>query len=1011
MFFLFFSNMKTYVPTLVIIVTFLIVGFSLVRSDNKIHPRRALLPLATEEYEGAEDGALEYAAYEFNLLKDPATGTIPKGTYAEEWRQALATEKHYDQPVNPLAKTDLFASWSFKGPSNLGGRTRAIGIDVNNNSIILAGCISGGISRTTNGGASWSNVTPLGHVKNISSIAQDTRSGWTNTWYFCTGETLGNSASDNGAFYVGTGVFKSTNNGASWRRLSNSDTGSEEFYDDQRDVSSRIAVDPTNGNVYLAATNGIWRSTDTGATWANVLGQNGGSWNSGWTTDIVITTGGVLYAAFSGFGGSSLDGVWTSTTGASASWTRIANSSSVTGWNTSGNYGRVVLALAPSDQTKLFALYWNNTTSSCSNSPAPEAELFKYNSSTSTWTDLSANLPDETGCLEGNDPFAVQTGYDLCIAVKPDDVNTVFIGGTNVYRSTSGFTNTTATTRIGGYGGPSTYASYANHHPDIQELKFASGSNDVLYTGDDGGIQKADITVTTPAWTSLNNSYPSYQYYHVALDPNSATNAYFLGGAQDNGSTYMTTSTTANLYLGGDGCSVGMNSGGAVFYLSTQLGTAYRDNAGFVRIDPNTNKSLFVTNFWLDPDNTNFLYYANGDTLYRTGSASSVTQTSGWTALTGLASAVGSTRKIFGITTSRGTYSTNTSIQATLSRLYVGTNNGQLFRLDDPQNVSASAAPANITPTSMTGGGTLVDIAVDPSDSRKIMAVYSNYGVNSVWYTADASQASPTWSNLEGNSSALTFRSVVKLNDGVISSYVVGTSKGIYSTNVLSGNLTTWLQEAPGSIGYLPVPDIAYRRSDQTMLAGTHGNGMFLAMSVALPVGFIAFDARPASNEEVALNWSVVNAQKIAKYIIQRSADGVHWDNGATVTSNSNGEAAPYFSIDRPGNVTQALFYRIRAVEQSGNAYYSAVVRVALESGTNSRASIYPTVVSQYVTLDAENVGQFATLSDMQGHRLISVQLASGKNTADLSHLPPGHYIISVYHKGHLLRSARIMKQ
>ncbi|MDZ7896437.1 MAG: hypothetical protein U5N85_00190 [Arcicella sp.] len=52
----------------------------------------------------------------------------------------------------------------------------------------------------------------------------------------------------------------------------------------------------------------------------------------------------------------------------------------------------------------------------------------------------------------GNDLFAVQTGYDLLVSVKPDDENTVFIGGTNIYRSsTSGFTSTTATTRIGGY--------------------------------------------------------------------------------------------------------------------------------------------------------------------------------------------------------------------------------------------------------------------------------------------------------------------------------------------------------------------------------------------------------------------------------------------------------------------------------------------------------------------------------------------------------------------------------
>ena len=34
----------------------------------------------------------------------------------------------------------------------------------------------------------------------------------------------------------------------------------------------------------------------------------------------------------------------------------------------------------------------------------------------------------------GNDPFAIQGGYDLVVSVKPDNENFVVIGGTNVYK-------------------------------------------------------------------------------------------------------------------------------------------------------------------------------------------------------------------------------------------------------------------------------------------------------------------------------------------------------------------------------------------------------------------------------------------------------------------------------------------------------------------------------------------------------------------------------------------------
>jgi hypothetical protein len=43
---------------------------------------------------------------------------------------------------------------------------------------------------------------------------------------------------------------------------------------------------------------------------------------------------------------------------------------------------------------------------------------------------------------EGVDPIAVQGGYDMMVAVKPDDENAVFLGGTCLYRSTNGFGST-----------------------------------------------------------------------------------------------------------------------------------------------------------------------------------------------------------------------------------------------------------------------------------------------------------------------------------------------------------------------------------------------------------------------------------------------------------------------------------------------------------------------------------------------------------------------------------------
>ena len=141
--------------------------------------------------------------------------------------------------------------------------------------------------------------------------------------------------------------------------------------------------------------------------------------------------------------------------------------------------------------------------------------MFYWDDGTSTWTEISATLPDEPGCLSGNDPFAVQGGYDLVVAVKPDASATVFIGGTNSYRSTDAGATWT---RIGGYVDGFSYGLYLSSHPDVHAFAFKPTSSITMLCGNDGGIQRTvDNTAGTVAWTQINTGYRTYQYYTRAL--------------------------------------------------------------------------------------------------------------------------------------------------------------------------------------------------------------------------------------------------------------------------------------------------------------------------------------------------------------------------------------------------------------------------------------------------------------------------------------------------------------
>jgi hypothetical protein len=694
------------------------------------------------EYVKKEKSSQERALYveerdkfEFDMLKDPATGKIPDNIRALEMSVARRAPKFNDE------KRGAGFTVTPRGPNNLGGRTRALTFDVRygtSNSVILAGGVSGGVFRSTNGGSSWVRVSPDDAIHSVTSIVQDPRAGQQDNWYYATGEAIGNSASNGSSgLYSGQGIWKSTDNGITWTKLANSNTGSSTSFDSRMDFITTLAIDPANGDVYAAGLGTIRRSTDGGATWSTVLEPVAGGYSTAYVSDIAITSagssGGYFYATMHGATGfpsgvNTADGVWISTTGDNGSWTRIAGNGSPAGWNTANNYGRIVLAISPSNEDLVYFLYDNDNSSSCPGAPAIEADFFLYNRATNTWTDRSANLPnDPCGCLEGTNPFAIQGGYDLCVTVKPDDANTVFIGGTNLYRSTDGFATTANWTHIGGYSTAGcTYAQTPNHHPDIHIMTFPPTSNDTLYSGTDGGVARTNIVDAAPAWEELHTDYVTYQYYHVAIDPTTSSDL-VIGGTQDNGTTQSPLASVIDEHSeiwGGDGVAVGIASSGTR-YFGTQNGTLRRE--GTFITPSGASSSLFITYFYLDPDNTEILYYAGGSELFRTNSASTVT-TGTWTDMTGVAATAGGT--IYSMGASRGTGYNATDANR---KLYIGTSGGGVYRLDDPAFTAAATNPVRHQPGGATGIAS--GIGVNPTDDTEILVSFSNYGTNNIYHT------------------------------------------------------------------------------------------------------------------------------------------------------------------------------------------------------------------------------------------------------------------------------------
>lgn len=802
---------------------------SLVESKNETQSEVVLKPIKIENRKKKtvnekEQFSIERLQYDYDLYKNPNTGLLSK---EDQTNQLVAALEIQSANFNRSSSN----TYESRGPSNLGGRTRSLVIDISDptSNTILAGGVSSGVFRTTDGGQNWNRVSSNNDIHNVTSIAQDPRPGFQNIWYYGTGEFAGNSATL-GSFFLGQGVYRSTNSGLNWELLPETDSVFEDF-DSDFDVIHKLAVSPTTGDLYIATINSVYRYNETSIN--EILIAN--SQNAQTFTDVVTDASGRIYATIGG-DESNTNGVYLSEDDGDT-FIRIAQNGNPTGWASSG---RTVLATAPSNDNFLYALF-NNGANSGANQI--EADLWRYDRSTDTWEDFSATLPDlPGGPIAGVDPFSIQGGYDIVVSVSFEDENYVAIGGSSAYRIRD-IENDPMFEIIGGYNGAQT-ALYNTpngdeHHPDVHALVFDPFNPDVFFSGTDGGVHRTDnIDADMVDWVNLNNNYQTYQYYDVFLDQQEGSNI-VIGGAQDNGTTAGGTdgglpdNTEMLSIFGGDGVSVGFgrpDNGDFIGYLGTQFGSILRINfttGSFVSIRPAaaTANGLFVTLFHVDPDNTDAVYYANQNNLFRTTSGSTVNATT-WDNL----GTVAGGQILRSFATTRGEYNPDTSY------MLIGTQNGGVFRLDDPQNATNTTNAINITPTdATTTGGTVVNaMAIHPTNPDIAMAVYANFGVPSIFITNDATSDDPTWTLVENNLAPFSVRAaqIVEV-DGQLQ-YFVGTARGLFSNNDPLNN--DWMPEGVDQFGIPVISDLEYRPSDGILLIGTHGNGMYQTETQTLSI-------------------------------------------------------------------------------------------------------------------------------------------------------------------------------
>lgn len=727
--------------------------------------------------------------HEFEITRDPATLTVPRERL---WEAYAYAEQLRLQAANGRIAGALALTWTERGPSNVGGRTRAILVDRNDptRKTVFAAGVGGGVWKTTDITSATPNWIPVNDLfSNMAVTALCQHPFAPSVMYFGTGEGWFNADA-----IRGDGIWKSTDGGNTFTQLP-ATAGNANFQ-----FVNRMIIHPVTGDVYAATNGGLFRSQNGGAAWAEVLGSGNGS-AIDFMGDLDIAADNSIYVStgriFSG-----ADGVYRSVTGNAGTFSKINTGGN--GFPTTG-FERVEIACAPSSAGVVYALTQNTSNGI--------GGIYRTSNSGSTWT--ACTLPvDADGSISGEFTRG-QAWYDLVVSVDPNDANTLIVGGIDLFKSTNGGTAWTQLCHwYGGFG-------FQEVHADQHEIVFIPGSSTQVLFGNDGGVYYSSNGGTVIGKRSVN--YNVTQYYACAMNPASASNQ-FMAGAQDNGTQqYSTPGINATVEVtGGDGafCHIDQ-SDPLVQYTSYVYNNIYRSNDGgasFSTIRTDNNGSFINPSDFDDAGNAFYAAYTPGN----------------YTRL--LTAHTNTTWSNIPITAFNSGRVTAVKVSpVTPNRVFFGLNNGRIVEVDNANAPTPVATHINAG-AGMPSSATISCIEVENDDDNHLLVTYSNYGVSSVWETKNGGTS---WTNVEGNLPDMPVRWAL-FNPVDSSDALLATEVGVWSTDQLNGGTTVW---GPSNNGLANVRTdmLQLRSSDRIIIAATHGRGLYSTDFFASPrADFIA---------------------------------------------------------------------------------------------------------------------------------------------------------------------------
>ena len=433
-------------------------------------------------------------------------------------------------------------------------------------------------------------------------------------------------------------------------------------------------------------------------------------------------------------------------------------------------------------------------------------------------TTTSVSLPnDADNGIPADDFTRGQAFYDLMIEVDPNNDNVAYVGGIDLFKTTdSGGT----WEQISKWSNNNNLASLnvSQVHADQHALTFLNNSSSIMMFSNDGGVYYSNDAGANI--TSRSKNYNTLQFYKGAIGQEVGANEKLLAGAQDNGSQLINNASaginSANKVTGGDGAYCFIDKDNEYMITSYVYNNFYYLNyatgAQVYSIDSDSNSGDFINPSALD---------SNTNNLYTNGSSGTTYQINRYS----LAS-TSATKYILSDALLDAAPTVFKPLASTFfhKNVMVGTENGKLFTI---KFNDSSATWTEITGANFVGS--ISSIALGDTE-QEIYITFYNYGVSSVFYS---SNGGASWQDKEGDFPDISIRAIMAnpLNSNEV---IIGTDLGVWGTDNFSDASPNWMQAYNG-MKDVPVHSFDLRTADNTVLAATHGRGLFTGQFTSEP--------------------------------------------------------------------------------------------------------------------------------------------------------------------------------